>query len=47
MDHYLEINNLQHAQILITVANKEAQEFIKEYLLAQGEKTVQDFFFFC
>ena len=47
MDHYLEINNLQNAQILITVANKEAQEFIKEYLLAQGEKTVQDFFFFC
>ena len=47
MDHYLEINKFQKAQIIITVANKEAQEFINDYLLAQEKKPVQDYFFFC
>ena len=47
MEHYMVIDKLQKAQIIITVANKEAQEFIKDYLLAQGKKSVQDFFFFC
>ncbi|MCK0189284.1 glycosyltransferase [Arenibacter sp. F20364] len=47
MYHYLKINKLQQAQIIITVANKEAQEFIKDYLLAQGKKPVLDYFFFC
>jgi glycosyltransferase involved in cell wall biosynthesis len=47
MAHYLEVNKLQHPQIIITVANKEAQEFISEYLLAKGKKPVQDYFFFC
>ena len=47
MYHYLTLNEVQKAQILITVANKEAQEFIKDYLFAQGKKPVQDYFFFC
>jgi glycosyltransferase involved in cell wall biosynthesis len=47
MYHYLEINKLPNAQIIITVANKEAQEFIKDYLLSLGKNPVQDYFFFC
>ncbi|MEZ4971164.1 MAG: glycosyltransferase family 2 protein [Flavobacteriaceae bacterium] len=47
MDHYTEITKLEKAQIIITVANKEAQVFIKKYLLALKKKTVQDSFFFC
>jgi len=47
MVHYSEINNLQHPQIIITVANKEAQAFIKEFLLAKGNNPVDDYFFFC
>jgi glycosyltransferase involved in cell wall biosynthesis len=47
MEDYPEITKLGKAQIIITVANKDAQTFIKDYLLALGKKTVQDFFFFC
>ncbi|MCM4163274.1 MULTISPECIES: glycosyltransferase family 2 protein [unclassified Arenibacter] len=47
MYRYPEITKLGKAQIIITVANKEAQVFIKDYLLALGKKTAQDFFFFC
>ncbi len=47
MNHYLELSKLQKAQVIITVANKEAQEFIKDYLQDQGKNRVQDYFFFC
>ncbi|MCK0145662.1 glycosyltransferase [Arenibacter sp. F26102] len=47
MHHYLEINKLQQPQIIITVANREAQEFIREYLSGKGKNPVQDYIFFC
>tara|TARA_R110000868_G_scaffold257575_4_gene514836 strand:+ start:25786 stop:26793 length:1008 start_codon:yes stop_codon:yes gene_type:complete len=47
MAHYLEIEQLEQAQIIITVANREAQEFIRGYLSAKGKNPVQDYYFFC
>ena len=47
MEHYMVIDKVQKAQIIITVANTEAQDIIKDYLLIQGKKSVQNFFFFC
>ncbi|MBC8768882.1 glycosyltransferase family 2 protein [Arenibacter sp. BSSL-BM3] len=47
MHHYLELNKLQQPQIIITVANSEAQEFIREYLLGKGKNPVKDYIFFC
>lgn len=47
MEHYQEINSLKEPQLLITVANKEAQEFIKDYLMEQKKYRDMDCFFFC
>jgi len=44
----LESKQLQHPQIIITVANKEASRIYKwVFLLAKWKKPVQDYFFFC
>ncbi len=47
MAHYIEIDKHEDALIIITVANKEAQEFIREYLSAKGKNPAHDYFFFC
>ncbi|GGW25929.1 glycosyltransferase family 2 protein [Arenibacter certesii] len=47
MQHYRLLKNLENPQIIISVANKEAQEFIRDYLSELDKVFAQDFFFFC
>ncbi|WP_026809797.1 glycosyltransferase family 2 protein [Arenibacter latericius] len=47
MQHYRTLNKLENAQIIITVANKEAQEFIRDYLSGLNKVSTKDYFFFC
>ena len=41
------LNELKNPQSIITVANEEAQKAIRLYLDTLGQKSMEDFFFFC
>jgi len=41
------IKQLENPQSIITVANKEAQVQIKDYMNQQGMESMKDYFFFC
>ena len=43
--NYLEV--LKHPQSIITVANLQAQDEIKQYFKTQNMKSMMDYFFFC
>ncbi len=45
--HYSKLQDFKTAQSIITVANAEAQGFIKAYLEGLQHKPMLDFFFFC
>ncbi|RTE51835.1 glycosyltransferase family 2 protein [Arenibacter aquaticus] len=47
MAHYSEIGQLNNPQLIITVANEEAQKFIEDFLLSLGKRPNSDYFFFC
>jgi len=47
MAHYSKIGQLNDPQLIITVANEEAQKFIEDYLLSLGKRHGCDYFFFC
>lgn len=47
MNHFSTLETLPHAQSMITVANEDAQNEIKAYLLNLGQKPMLDYFFFC
>ena len=47
MAHYSKIGQLNDPQLIITVANEEAQKFIEDYLLSMGKRLGCDYFFFC
>lgn len=45
--HYSGLEKLPEAQSIITVANPKAQNTIRDYLEAQGQQALTDYFFFC
>jgi hypothetical protein len=45
--HYTFLDQLENAQSIITVANEEAQEAIRNHLYALGQRSMRDFYFFC
>ncbi len=47
LKHFNHIETLSQPQIIVTVANIEAQQSIKQYLKTQGLKLAIDYFFFC
>ncbi len=47
MQHYTTLEQLQNCQTIITVANEEAQTFIKDYLSNLKQINMKDYFFFC
>ncbi len=47
MLHFEFLNKLKNPQSIITVANEEAQKAIRVYLDTLGQKSMEDFFFFC
>lgn len=47
MMHFLKLKNLRHPQSIITVANEEAQQTIRNYLSKLGHSSMKDYFFFC
>jgi len=42
-----ELDNIENAQSIITVANPKAKEEIKSYFGKRNQKSMKDFFFFC
>ncbi|NKI25062.1 glycosyltransferase family 2 protein [Arenibacter sp. 6A1] len=44
---YKHLPQLKRPQVIVTVANKEAQEFIKEYLGGMNMLLAEDYFLFC
>lgn len=47
MLHYTVLEELTNPQSIITVANKDAQNEITNYLKNLGQRFIRDFFFFC
>jgi len=47
MLHFSKLEALENPQSIITVANEEAQEIIRDYFLKLGQKHMADYFFFC
>ncbi len=47
MLHFSELKQLKISQSIITVANTEAQQFIKKHLEELGQTAMRDCFFFC
>jgi len=47
MQHYTALEQLENSQSIITVANEEAQNFIKKYLSNLKQEHMEDYFFFC
>lgn len=47
LKHYTALENISAAQSIITVANKEAQTFIKRYFKNLEQVHGEDYFFFC
>jgi len=47
MLHFSKLKELKNPQSIITVANEEAQEMIREYFLNLNQLHMKDFFFFC
>lgn len=47
MLHFTALEQLQNPQSIITVANAEAQQFIKNHLEELGQTAMTDYFFFC
>ena len=47
LQHFSLVATLERPQSLITVANPEAQEQIRDYLHVQGGQPGSDYFFFC
>lgn len=45
--HFSALNNLENTQSIITVANDEAQAFIKNYFTKIDQVHGEDYFFFC
>lgn len=45
--HFSELDQLDNAQCIISVANSEAQKSIMEYLKERGKVAMRDYFFFC
>ena len=45
--HFSKLETLEKPQSIITVANGEAQQEIEEYLKGLGQKSMEDFYFFC
>ncbi|NDV15039.1 glycosyltransferase [Muricauda sp. TY007] len=45
--HFEALQELDNPQSIITVANEEAQEEIREYFSELGQSPMQDYFFFC
>lgn len=47
MLHFSEMDGLENPQCIITVANADAQQAIKQYLSDLGMISMKDYFFFC
>ncbi len=47
MLHFSKLKHLKNSQNIITVANAEAQQFIKKHLEELGQTAMRDYFFFC
>lgn len=47
MLRYTALQHLKNPQSIVTVANEEAQEMIRDYFLELGQKNGMDYFFFC
>ncbi len=47
MQHYKCLENYKDAQIIVTIANKEAQEFIRDYLSDLVKIPSKDYYLFC
>lgn len=47
MLHYKALQQLNNPQSIITVANGEAQTYIRTYLSGLGQSPMRDYFFFC
>lgn len=47
MLHYSTLEALENAQIIITVANDEAQAMIRSYFTKLGNEPISDYFFLC
>ncbi len=45
--HFNALGQLENPQSIITVANKEAQEEIRQYLQGLGQQSMKDYYFFC
>jgi len=47
MLHFSDLDRFSHAQIIVTVANPEAQVVISDFMSTRSIKPMQDYFFFC
>jgi glycosyltransferase involved in cell wall biosynthesis len=47
LEHYKALEQLPEAQSIITVANAQSQDVIREFLIARGQSAMSDYFFFC
>lgn len=45
--HFSALSDIKRPQSIITVANEEAQQMIRDYLRALGHDAMTDYFFFC
>ena len=44
---FKQLESIENAQSIITVANPKEQEIIKQYFNERGAKSMEDYFFFC
>jgi len=47
LHHFSALSEIKRPQSIITVANDEAQQMIRDYLKVQGHDPLTDYFFFC
>jgi len=47
MLHFSALERLENPQSIITVANEDAQKEIRAYLIALGQSSMHDYYFFC
>ena len=47
LQHFSDMDEMKHAQCIISVANAEAQQAIRRHLTDLGMTPMQDYFFFC
>lgn len=45
--HFEALQDLENPQSIITVANEDAQEEIRNYFSKLGQSPMEDYFFFC